>query len=178
MRALDRPLVVFEIFTDSSSSSNGQNAKGCVCTSLCPMQGSMEFATHFNRTFRARTNCGTPRRNKRNTNPRAYALLHPAPARLHAYSLAHAHSHFYSHFHPHFRSHHRHQTEFPDPIPPAARHPPATNPPKSSTAQTPSSPAHTIHEKIISPGALRAIPHAPQDAAGKSGNPSRACAQQ
>ena len=35
-RALGRPLLVFDIFTDSSSSSEVQNAKGCVCTSLLP----------------------------------------------------------------------------------------------------------------------------------------------
>src|SRR5580658_3029270 len=69
-----------------------------------------------NRTSRAQTNCGTSRRNKRNTNPRAFALSHAAPARSHAYSPAHSPEHFY----PHFRPHLRHQTESPNPIPPAA----------------------------------------------------------
>jgi hypothetical protein len=35
-RALGRPLLVFDIFTDSSSSSEVQNAKGRVCTLLLP----------------------------------------------------------------------------------------------------------------------------------------------
>jgi hypothetical protein len=33
-RALGRPLLVFDIFTNSSCSSEVRNAKGCVCTSL------------------------------------------------------------------------------------------------------------------------------------------------
>jgi len=36
---LDRPAVVFEIFTDSSSSCGSRNAKGCVCTLLLPGEG-------------------------------------------------------------------------------------------------------------------------------------------
>src|SRR3984957_13674192 len=122
----------------------------------------------FSRTSRAQTNCDMPHRNKRNTNPRACALSHPAPARSHVYSPAHSPP----------RPHSHHQTESPNPIPPAATHPPATNPPKSAMVPTPSSPAHTNHEKIFSPASLRAIPPAPPDAAGKSGNPSPACAQQ
>jgi|GEM_PF-4240194 hypothetical protein len=38
-RALGRPLVLFDIFTDSSSSSGGRNAKGCVCTGLVRGEG-------------------------------------------------------------------------------------------------------------------------------------------
>src|SRR5579863_5867199 len=120
-----------------------------------------------NRTSRAQTNSGTPHRNKRNTNPRPHALSPPAPAQSPAYSPAYAPPHPPP----------RHPTESPNPIPPAAKHPPATNPPKSATAPTPSPLAHTLREKIFSPASPRAIPHAPPDAAGKSGNPSPACAQ-
>ena len=38
-RALDRPLVMFEIFTDSSSACGVRNAKGRVCTGLVPGEG-------------------------------------------------------------------------------------------------------------------------------------------
>jgi hypothetical protein len=38
-RALDRPAVMFDIFTDSSSTCGAQNAKRSVCTSLVPSQG-------------------------------------------------------------------------------------------------------------------------------------------
>jgi len=39
MAALVRRLMVFDIFTDSSSSSCARNAKGCVCTgSCCPVK--------------------------------------------------------------------------------------------------------------------------------------------
>src|SRR5580704_9831347 len=41
MAALVRRLMVFAIFTDSSSSSCARNAKGCVCTgSCCPVKGA------------------------------------------------------------------------------------------------------------------------------------------
>src|ERR1700691_3860972 len=122
------------------------------------------------RTSHAQTNSCTPRRNKRNTIPRASAPSHPARPRSPAYSPAHSPEHS--------RPHPRHRTESPNPIPPAAMHPPATNPPKSSTAQTPSSPVHTNRAKQFSPASLRAIPPAPPNAAGKSDNPSSAAAQQ
>ena len=55
-RALDRPLVVFEIFTDSSSSSGGRNAKGCVCTgSSCPVKGAYGIC-HTLQSYIPRTN--------------------------------------------------------------------------------------------------------------------------
>ena len=41
MTALARRLVVFDIFTDSSSSCGARNAKRCVCTgSRCPVKGA------------------------------------------------------------------------------------------------------------------------------------------
>jgi hypothetical protein len=35
---LDRPAVVFEIFTDSSSACGARNAKRCVCTLVLPAE--------------------------------------------------------------------------------------------------------------------------------------------
>ena len=55
-RALDRLLVVFEIFTDSSSSRGGQNAKGCVWIgSSCPVKG-VNGICHTLQSYIPRTN--------------------------------------------------------------------------------------------------------------------------
>src|SRR5271155_6069032 len=70
---------------------------GEACLPQAGISLSFEAPQISNRTSPAQTNSHTPHRNKRNTNPRASALLHPTPARSPAHSPEHSPQHPHSH---------------------------------------------------------------------------------